>query len=104
MRNRRLLIVAVVLAVIFVAGIVVFGVILPGMEPSKTSGTLPAFTSQFGDIKTRAKTSAPTSTTGAYRQGADVSLVSFVSKPREAVASLFQGFEFTSCTELRGST
>src|SRR5258705_5062345 len=98
MRNRTLLIVALVLAVIVVAGIVIFGVVLPGMETSKTSGTLPAFTSQFGDIKTRAKTSAPKSATGAYRQGADVSLVSFVSKPREAMASLFQAFQFSSRT------
>jgi polyisoprenoid-binding protein YceI len=102
MRSRRLVVVALILAVIVVVGFIVFGVIIPGSEQSKTSGTLPAFTSQFGDIKTKAKTAAPTSTTGAFNDGNAIKLVSFVQKSGQA--KLFQGFEFTSCTEQRGST
>src|SRR5437667_4527947 len=102
MRSRRLFVVALVLAVIVVAGFIIFGIVIPGSEQSKTSGTLPPFTSQFSDIKTKAKTAAPTSTTGALNEGDAVKLVSFVQRSGEA--KLLQGFEFTSCTEQRGST
>ncbi len=103
MKNRRILIAALILAVLAIAAIIVFGVIIPGSEQSKTSGTLPAFTSQFGDIKTKVKTAAPaTSTTGAMNDGSGVQLVSYVHPGR--AKTFGQGFQFTSCTELRGST
>jgi polyisoprenoid-binding protein YceI len=102
MSRRRLVVAALVLAVIAVAGFIIFGVVIPGSEQSKTSGTLPAFTSQFGDIKTKARTAAPTSTTGALNDGNSVKLASYVEESN--AGKLFQGFQFTSCTELRGST
>jgi polyisoprenoid-binding protein YceI len=96
------LVAALVLAIVAVAGFIVFGIVIPGSEQSKTSGTLPAFTSQFGDIKTKAKTAAPTSTTGALNDGNGVKLASYVEKSNKG--KLFQSFQFTSCAEMRGAT
>lgn len=103
MNNRRLLVAALIVVAVAAIGLIVITQVLPGLTQAQTAGT-PAITSQFGDIKTRVKTAAPTSTTSMFneRTNDSVAFIAYRTEPQQAV-TLAQ-FQFKSCTEDRGAT
>lgn len=99
---RRYVLIAAVLAVVVVAAYVIFGILLPGTTQPLTTGT-PVITSQFGDIKTKEKTAAPTSTTGAFNTGDyGVRLVAYAPQADSGLVP-FQ-IEITPCNAVSGAT
>ena len=98
---RRVIVIVAILALLAVVGYFLFDRFFIGDNAPVTVGT-PVITSQFGDIKTKAKTAAPTSTNSAYNAADGIQLVAYV--PVQPAEPVNQQQPYKSCVEQRGAT